>query len=261
MRKLLAGLRIEIVNTYNMPKIIIANWKMKLSVEESLRLASKLNLGLTKRRQQVIVCPDFISLPLITASGLTSNFSFGAQDCSIKASGALTGEISPMNLKEVGASYVILGHSERRQVQGESNEIINKKVLAALEAGLKVILCVGESAKDKADKKTKQVILKQLKGSLKNISLKKATKGADILIAYEPIWAIGSGEAMTAEEAAMTVAYIIKEGKKLLSKQPQVLYGGSVNEKNAALFLKQRNISGLLVGGLSLEAESFLSIC
>lgn len=261
MRKPLIGLRIEIVNTYNMPKIIIANWKMKLSVEESLRLASKLNSGLTKSRQKVIVCPDFISLPLITASGLTGNFNLGAQDCSIKASGALTGEVSPVNLKEVGATYVILGHSERRQIQGESDKVVNEKVLAALEAGLKVILCVGESAKEKASKKTKEVILKQLKESLKKVSLKKAAKGADVLIAYEPIWAIGSGEAMAAEEAATIAAYIIKEGKKLLSKQPQVLYGGSVDEKNAALFLKQKNISGLLVGGLSLEAESFLSIC
>lgn len=244
-----------------MSKIIIANWKMKLSVEESLRLASKLNSGLIKSNRQVIVCPDFVSLPLIAASGLADNFSLGAQDSSIKASGALTGEVSPMILKEVGATYVILGHSERRQIQKEDDKVINEKVLVALEAGLKVILCVGESAKEKAAKETKQVILKQLKGALKNVSLKKSPKGTDVLIAYEPIWAIGSGEAMADEAAAKIAAYIIKEGEKLLSKRPQVLYGGSVDEKNSALFLKQKNISGLLVGGLSLEAERFLNIC
>lgn len=244
-----------------MPKIIIANWKMKLSVEESLRLASKLNLGLAKSSRQVIICPDFVSLPLISASGLSNNFSLGAQDCSNKKNGALTGEVSPFNLKEVGATYVILGHSERRQVQGEDDRIINQKVLTALEAGLKIILCVGESAKERVAKKTKEVILKQLKGALKDSSLKKNSKGLEILIAYEPIWAIGSGEAMGAKEAATIAAYIIKEGKKLLSKEPRVLYGGSVDEKNATLFLKEKAIAGLLVGGLSLEAEKFLSIC
>ena len=241
-----------------MPKIIIANWKMKLSIEESLRLASKLNSGLTKSSKQVIVCPDFISLPLISASGFSDNFSLGAQDSSIKANGALTGEVSPATLKEVGATYVILGHSERRQIQKEDDVAINEKVLAALETGLKVTLCVGESAKERANKKTKEVILKQLKGALKNV---KGLKGAEILIAYEPIWAIGSGEAMEAKEAGVVAAYIIKEGEKLLGKKLKVLYGGSVDEKNAALFLKQKEITGLLVGGLSLEAEKFLSIC
>ena len=261
MKKLLLGLKIKIVKYLYMPKIIIANWKMKLSVEESLRLASKLNVGLVKSHRQVIVCPDFVSLPLIAASGFSDNFSLGAQDCAIKNNGALTGEVSSSTLKEVGATYVILGHSERRQLQKEDDVTINEKVLAALEAGLKVILCVGESAKEKAAKETKKVILKQLKGALKNVSLKKSPKGAEVLIAYEPIWAIGSGEAMAAEGAAEIAAYIIKEGEKLLSKRPQVLYGGSVDVKNAALFLKQKSISGLLVGGLSLEAESFLSIC
>ncbi|MBN2854544.1 triose-phosphate isomerase [Patescibacteria group bacterium] len=241
-----------------MPKIIIANWKMKLSVEESLRLASKLNSGLIKSSKQVIVCPDFISLALISAAAFSDYFSLGAQDCAIKKNGALTGEVSPANLKEIGATYVILGHSERRQIQGEDDKIINEKVLAALEAGLKVMLCVGESAKERANKKTKEVILKQLKGALKNV---KALKGVEILIAYEPIWAIGSGEAMEAKEAGVVASYIIKEGEKLLGKKPKILYGGSVDEENASLFLKEREISGLLVGGLSLEAEKFLSIC
>ena len=244
-----------------MSKIIIANWKMKLSVEESLRLASKLNAGLTKSSKQIIVCPDFISLPLISASGFSDHFSLGAQDCSIKASGALTGEVSPLSLKEIGATYVILGHSERRQIQGENDQVINEKVLSALESGLKVIFCVGESAKERANKKTKEVILKQLKGALKNVSVKKSPKGAEVLIAYEPIWAIGSGEAMAAKEAGVVASYIIKEGEKLLGKKPKVLYGGSVDEENASLFLKEKEISGLLVGGLSLETERFLSIC
>lgn len=243
-----------------MEKIIIANWKMKLSVEESLRLASEINLGLKKlkTKNKVIICPDYISLPLIMLSIDKHYFSLGAQNSATELKAAATGEVSASNLRDIGADYVILGHSERRLNNLESNKIINLKIKAALEAGLKIIFCLGEDLAQRQNSKARVFILKQLRESLKNLKLKK---GGEIIIAYEPVWAIGSGQAMTAMEADKLALIIKSEAKKILAKNVKVLYGGSVDQKNAQDFLQQKNISGLLVGGASLAANKFLAIC
>ena len=243
-----------------MNKIIIANWKMKLSVEESLRLASQINLGLKKMKDKnkVIICPDYISLPLIMFSLDKHYFSLGAQNCAYELKAAATGEVSASNLKEIGADYVILGHSERRLNQLESNETLNLKIKSALEAGLKIIFCLGENLEQRKSGKAKVFILKQLRESLKNIKLKK---GNEIIIAYEPIWAIGSGQAMTVDEVDKQASIIKLESSKVLGQNIKVLYGGSVDRENAQDILRQKNISGLLIGGASLKVEEFLAIC
>ena len=240
-----------------MSKIIIANWKMKLSVEESLRLASQFNAASVNSQQKIIICPDFISLPLISASLVDKNLILGAQDSASTFFSALTGEVSPKNLKEIGVKYVILGHSERRSIQAESDKLINEKIKTALAAGLKIILCVGESKAERQAKKSKAVILKQLKNSLKGIKLKNC---GDIIIAYEPVWAIGSGKAMLAQEAVLMADMISRETKKITGKSPKVLYGGSVDADNAKDVLKHQEMAGLLVGGASLKLDSFISL-
>lgn len=239
-------------------KIIVANWKMKLSIEESLRLASVFDLGLAEKKNKVIVCPDFLSLPLIGVSLGASNFHLGAQDCSSEEKAAATGEVSAFNLKELGVEYVIIGHSERRLRQGEEGELLSLKIETALKAGLKVIFCVGEDLDLRESGKADSFIKKQLQTALKKISLKS---GSDLIIAYEPVWAIGSGRTIDPIEADKMMLLIKVETEKILGKSLKVLYGGSVNSKNSQDFLKQKNISGLLVGGASLQEEEFLSIC
>ena len=240
-----------------MSKIIIANWKMKLSVKESLSLAEKFSLGLNTKNQ-VVICPDFISLSLISFLKTKKTFFLGAQDSATLAKNSLTGEVSAFNLKELGVSYVILGHSERRLYQKEDDKMINEKIKVALEAGLKVVLCLGDNKQEYQAKKTKAVIKSQLSNALKGLKLKK---DSEIIIAYEPVWAIGSGMAMGAEEANEIAEFIKTNAKKFIEKPLKVLYGGSVDKNNAHLFLKQKNLQGLLVGGASLKAEEFLSIC
>ncbi len=239
-------------------KIIVANWKMKLSVEESLRLASLVDLGISNKKNEVIVCPDFLSLPLIGVSLGATNFSLGAQDSAVEEKAAATGEVSASNLKELGAEYVILGHSERRLRQCEDDNVLKLKIQTALKAGLKVIFCVGESLSEREAGRASSFIKKQLRNSLKSLALKKST---DIIIAYEPIWAIGSGKTIDPLEANKMAGIIEGEAEKILGKKIKVLYGGSVDVKNSSDFLKQKNISGLLVGGASLKAEEFIAIC
>ncbi len=243
-----------------MAKTIIANWKMKLSVEESLVLASSINIGLEKikKNNKIVICPDYISLPLISLSLNNHQFFLGAQDSSTQIKAAATGEVSPANLKEVGANYIIIGHSERRVGQLEANTVLNLKIKTALEVGLGVVLCLGENLSQRNKGETKKVILKQLKESLRGV---KIGKGNELLIAYEPVWAIGSGQAMLAPEANKISGIIKTEAEKILKKKVKILYGGSVDLENAKEFLKQKNISGLLVGAASLKKDDFLAIC
>lgn len=239
-----------------MSKIIIANWKMKLSVKASLDLAKKLNSALDTKNK-IVICPDFISLALISALKFKKNFILGAQDSAISISDALTGEVSALSLKEIGVSYVILGHSERRLYQKEDDQTINQKIKIALANNLKIVLCLGENKQEYQTKKTKEVIKNQLKKALSGIIL---NKNSEIIIAYEPIWAIGTGLAMQAVEANVIAEYIKKIAMMIIKKPVKVLYGGSVDSSNAQLFLKQKNLQGLLVGGASLKIEEFLKI-
>jgi len=237
-----------------MAKTIIANWKMRLSVSESLALAKKLEIKLKDTKQKIILCPDFLSLPLVLVALKNSFIDLGAQDCATSLKASSTGEVSANNLKEVGASYVILGHSERREGQKESSKIINLKIKAALRADLKVVLCVGESALCRKKGETLKFISTQIKESLNGVTLQRKE---DLLIAYEPIWAIGADLPMSADEADKIAEKISKLATDILNKSVSVLYGGSVNSSNAKNYLKKKNLSGLLVGGASLEAEEF----
>lgn len=237
-----------------MAKTIIANWKMRLSVSESLALAKKLEIKLKDTKQEIILCPDFLSLPLVSAALKNSFISIGAQDSAVSLNASSTGEVSANNLKEIGASYVILGHSERREGQKESSKVVNLKIKSALCADLKIILCIGENALCRKKGETLKFISTQIKESLAGVTIKRKE---DLLIAYEPIWAIGAGLPMSADEADKIAEKVSKVAMDILNKKVSVLYGGSVSSANAKTYLKKKNLAGLLVGGASLEAEEF----
>jgi len=205
-----------------------------------------------------VLCPPFISLPTISELLKGSSIKLGAQNMHFEIKGAYTGEISPLMLREL-CQFVILGHSERRWYFSESDKIVNKKIKAAIENGLKPILCVGERIEENETGRTEEVIDKQVNRGLNNI---KPTR--NIVIAYEPVWAIGTGKAASAEQAAATINFIRNTVSKLWSKdiaqELRILYGGSITSSNIAQFIPQPEIDGALVGGASLRAEEFLSI-
>ena len=239
-----------------MKKTIVANWKMNLSVKESLSLAKKVNK--MSSQNNIIICPDFLSLVSIKNSLKKINFKLGAQNCAPESFGSYTGEVCASNLKDLGVEQVIIGHSERRNIFKEDSLMINKKIQEALKNKLQVILCLGENENEKKAKRTKQVVKKQLQDALKNISNRDISQ---ITIAYEPIWAIGSGKTPQAEEVSLLSKYIKDYIVNKYSKKIKVLYGGSVNLSNYSLFLDQTNIDGLLIGGASLKYSEFSKIC
>lgn len=220
---------------------------MQLSPKESITLAKKFKAR-AEKGSQIIICPDFLSLPLISPLLKRTAISLGAQDCANKERGALTGEISPADLKTLGVKYVIIGHSERREKLGENDQLINSKIIAALKNGLVPIICVGEKLTDKEAGRTRQVLNSQLRYALRGVKIKKAS---DLIIAYEPLWAIGTGQAIIPAEAELIASFLEKETKKILGKKIAVLYGGSVDLQNAPIFLEQNHVAGLLVGGAS----------
>ncbi len=230
--------------------LIVANWKMNpLTLKKAEALFRGINRGFKKA--EVVICP-----PSVFLFSAKTNFSLGAQDCFWEKEGAFNGEISPYQLKSIGCKYVILGHSERRKYFNETNEIIGKKIKKGLEAGLKPILCIGETMEEKNH--VGDVLKKQIKQSLKGVSRKNAEK---ISIAYEPIWAIGSGSSCPVERAKSITLLI----RKILSglyntKKIRILYGGSVNSKNASLYVEKAGLDGLLIGGASLKPKEFLKI-
>jgi len=215
--------------------LVVANWKMNGNIE----LAESFNNGIKPLGCQIVICPPFTLI-----SALKGNFAVGAQNCHFEQSGAFTGEVSPAMLKTAGAEYVILGHSERRQA-GETSNLVAKKAIAAHEAGLKTIICVGENEGEKIE----NVIVKQL-----TESLPASANSENTVIAYEPVWAIGSGKTPKAEQIVAAHHMIGKEcGFK-------VLYGGSVSPNNAAEIKNTDYVGGLLVGGASLNLQKFNQI-
>lgn len=237
-----------------MSKIFIANWKMRLDYKASIKEAKAFARSFVNAKERVVLCPDFSVLGEVREIIKRAKISLGAQNCSAYISGAYTGEMSARNLKQLGVEYVIIGHSERRTYFQETDDLINKKVLAAISAKLKPILCVGETAAEKKKKLTKTVIKRQLKAGLKNVS-------ASLIIAYEPVWAIGSGQIIKADEAQEIHAYIKREAGQILKKDVKVIYGGSVNASQAPAFSGLKDIDGFLVGGASLKAADFYNIC
>lgn len=241
-------------------KTIIANWKMQLSLKESLELA-KQAVKKIKGKNTVVLCPDFLALPFVGPILKKSGLYLGAQDGAMAERGAYTGEVSPSDLKALGVKYVILGHSERREHLHESSMIINLKIKAALKNGLIPVLCVGEKAEIRRSGETEAYLEQELAHSLKGVKIKKAP---DLIIAYEPIWAISTNKnakPMTASEADAVHKFIKAKAAKLLKKPVAVLYGGSVNMANAGGFLNQADVDGLLVGGASLKIKDFSNIC
>ncbi|NCB20571.1 MAG: triose-phosphate isomerase [Clostridia bacterium] len=240
-----------------MKKIIVANWKMQLLNSEAKALALNFFEELKDSKNNIVICPDYLSLVDIARIIKESQFLLGAQDLAAYDRGAYTGEISAESLKELGVSYVIIGHSERRSYLQESDKLISEKIKKAIKNKLIPILCVGENAAERKQGRANMVIRRQLKGALSSL---KSSELSKLHVAYEPIWAIGSGRYCDAEQARSIKSLIIDCCLKLGVKKVKVLYGGSANIENAKSFLFKASFSGLLVGGASLELDSFRQI-
>ena len=242
---------------------IAGNWKMNKSVAESLTLVRELRnaVSMVRDRVEVAIAPPFTALHPVAKALEDSNIVLAAQNCHASESGAFTGEIAAPMLKELGCSYVILGHSERRQLFGETDAGVNRKVGAVLKAGMLPIVCVGETLEEREGGKTLFVVETQLKGCLAGFS---ANDGARFVIAYEPVWAIGTGKTASSRQAQEVHAHI----RSLLgglwgaetAGQVRIQYGGSVKADNATELLSQPDIDGALVGGASLKAADFAAI-
>jgi len=241
--------------------IIAGNWKMNNTIEEAKNLIKNLLPLIEKRDREVIVCPSFVCLSEVAKLLQGSEVALGAQNMHYEDKGAYTGEVSPVFLKEIGVSYVIIGHSERRHIFGEKDEFINKKVRSALEHGLSPILCVGETLEEREKGVTYEVIKNQIYGGLSGLISENVAK---LVIAYEPVWAIGTGKNATKEDANEVISFIrkllYKKFGKTVADNTRILYGGSVKPSNIKDFMDMEEIDGALVGGASLNAEDFSRI-
>jgi len=239
--------------------MIAGNWKMNTTVSEAVSLVNEMRQALDEiTGVEKVVCPPFISLAAIRDLIKGTSIKLGAQNLYFEEKGAYTGEVSPLMLAEL-CEFVIIGHSERRQYFSETGKVVNKKVRAALKAGLKPILCVGEKLEENELGRTIELVTEQLRSSLAGIDYP-----GSFIIAYEPVWAIGTGKAATGKQANETIGLIRRNISELYGKEAgediRILYGGSVTAANAAEFMHQSEIDGALVGGASLKADEFLSI-
>jgi len=244
-------------------KLIIAgNWKMNKTVAEALDLVNGLKRELANVKEvDIVVCPPFTALSEVSKAILDSNIRLGAQNMSEHAVGAYTGEIAAVMLKEFSVRYVILGHSERRQYQKETNDLIARKALAAHAAALKPIICIGETLQEREAGRTEAVLEEQLTGSLAGLSPEQME---ETIIAYEPVWAIGTGRNATSEQAQAAHAFIRRwlatKFGDAVARRVRIQYGGSVKPSNARELMSQPDVDGALVGGASLEVRSFSDI-
>jgi triosephosphate isomerase len=239
--------------------LIAGNWKMNTTLSEAIALVNEMRPGLDRiDNVDKVICPPFISLAAIKELIKDSSIKLGAQNLYFEAKGAYTGEISPLMVADL-CEFVILGHSERRQYFNEAIEIVDKKVQAALKVGLMPILCIGESLEENEAGRTQEVLTKQLSSPSARIYYL-----GDLILAYEPIWAIGTGKAATGKQANETIGFIrqqiSQQQGKGIAQEVRILYGGSVTADNIAEFINQPEIDGALVGGASLKASEFLSI-
>ena len=243
---------------------VAGNWKMNTDSHSGVNLAKSLASGLsesTGKSVDVAVIPPFVYIPAVVEAVSTARIAVGGQDVYIEEKGAFTGEISAAMLKDVGCTYALCGHSERRHVIGESDELINKKVSACISGGILPILCVGELLEERKAEETSEVVSRQIKAGLAGLSAEKVSA---VTIAYEPVWAIGTGLTATPEQAQEVHALIRKiieemyDGK--LAEEIRIQYGGSAKPENASELMAQQDVDGLLVGGASLKADDFLSI-
>jgi len=243
-------------------KIVAGNWKMNNDLNESIELVNEIKKILLNREDvKVIVAPPFTALDRVSQLLSGTNIGLSAQNMCYEDSGAFTGAISAKMLKSVGCEYVILGHSERRTLFGETNSDINKKLKKAISEGLIPIFCIGETLEERESGKMKKVIKKQIKKGLKEISPENFE---GTIVAYEPVWAIGTGKTATPEQAQEVHAFIRKLLKEMysesLSESTIIQYGGSVKPENAGELMGQLDIDGALVGGACLKADSFANI-
>lgn len=239
--------------------MIAGNWKMNTTVDEAVELAARMKESLDEiKGVEKVLCPPFVSLAPVKEVIGGSTIKLGAQNLYFEEKGAYTGEISPLMLASL-CEYVIIGHSERRQYFGESGDIVNRKVKATIKAGLKPILCIGENLEERESGQTEPVLGGQLKSSLQGMDNLEG-----VVLAYEPIWAIGTGKAATAGQANETIGFIrnILSGIGMgeVAGNTRILYGGSVKAENADEIIGQPEIDGALVGGASLKADQFHSI-
>lgn len=242
-------------------KLIAANWKMNKNIMETkkfmmewLKLAPRVSVD-------VVICPPFTSIHVLQESKTDRTIKIGAQDLFWEPQGAYTGEISAAMLIDAGCEVVLIGHSERRQIMGETDDMVNKKVKCALQANLLPILCVGETLEQRKQGQTTEVISRQMQKALDGTDI---SAGTQLVIAYEPIWAIGTGMNASGDDAGQTIKDIRKKLKELygegIAQDIRILYGGSVNQENIAEFITKEDIDGALVGGASLDAGSFVHI-
>ena len=243
-------------------KIIAANWKMYKTVDES-RAFMDAFIPLVKghKRDEIVICPPFVDIAAVVEAARGTNIKVGGQNLYWEKEGAYTGEISGAMLVGAGCEYVIIGHSERRQYFGETDDTVNRRLEVALEAGLSAILCVGEVIEEREAGLTEDVLRRQCNRAFRGIGTKKATK---MSIAYEPVWAIGTGKTATPELAEEAHLVIRGEAEAMFgsefANQLRILYGGSVKPDNATSLMSQPDIDGALVGGASLKPDSFAKI-
>ncbi len=243
--------------------LIAANWKMNKGIKESVSFINEFkNYVKGIKNAEILICPPFTSLFEVKKAIKDTNISLGAQNMHFEERGAFTGEISALMLKDAGCEYVILGHSERRQYFNETNEVISKKIKSALKNMLKPVLCIGETLEQRNNNETMKIIESQLAECLENINEQEVK---NIAIAYEPVWAIGTGKNATpgqAEEVHKFIKELLsKMYNKKISDAARIIYGGSMKPENAKELLSMPNINGGLVGNASLDAKSFAEIC
>lgn len=243
--------------------IIAGNWKMNKTASEAVRLAKQIKVLVADEVKgiEVVLCPPFTALYPVAEVIKGSGIQLGAQDVFWEDEGAYTGEISPVMLKDLGCHYVIVGHSERREYFRETDEDVRRKVEAALAKGIGVIACVGETLKERQEGKTEAVVSREVRAIVDGLEL---ADPAHLVIAYEPIWAIGTGETATSQEANRVAALIREEIAAALgadvAREIRIQYGGSVKPENISAFMQEEEIDGALVGGASLDASTFAQI-
>jgi triosephosphate isomerase len=240
--------------------IIAGNWKMNMTTAQAVELVEDIKKAADFGNAEVVVCPPYTALRDVGAALGQSGIRLGAQNMYYRDNGAYTGEISPAMLIDLGVDYVIIGHSERRQIFGETDQMVNLKVRKAVETGLRPILCVGETLEQRDAGKTEEVVKGQVSKGFEGLDRSGMAK---TVIAYEPIWAIGTGRAATAADADRVIGYIREVVDSImpgLGNEIRILYGGSVKASNAVELLRQKNIDGALVGGASLKADEFIGI-
>ncbi|NOV01929.1 triose-phosphate isomerase [Paenibacillus planticolens] len=240
--------------------IIAGNWKMFKTVSEAVSFVNEVK-GSTIESVESVICSPFTNLPALVEAVKGTDVHVGAQNLHFEDNGAFTGEISGVMLKDLGVEYVIIGHSERRAYFAETDEIVNKKVVAAFKHGLKPILCVGEKLEEREAGQTKDVCKVQTEAAFAGLSAEQA---AQVVIAYEPIWAIGTGKSSTAADAQDVIGYIRELVSGLygasVADAVRIQYGGSVKPNNIAEYMAQPDIDGALVGGASLESASYIQL-